>query len=134
MATRYKTDGSKYDVRVMLPEDSRQTIRDIETTVIQVNYSVNVPLAVAELRQTQGQQKLISNQERQVRVTSDIVDRDLGSIITDLETRLNQLNTPDGYRITIGGQAEDMAESFTQLGMALVLHRFSLYMVMAIPI
>lgn len=134
VATRYREKGSEYDVRTMLPEDSRETIRDLETMVVRSNRGVDVPLAaVAELRQTQGPAEISrSNQQRQVRVTSDIIDRDLGSIIQDVEKRISQIKTPDGYRITVAGQAEDMTDSFVQLGMALILSIFLVYIVMAI--
>lgn len=134
LATRYRESGGEYDVRAMLPEESRQTIRDLETMVIRSNRGVDVPLsAVAELRQTQGPTEISrSNQQRQVRVTSDIINRDLGSVIQDVEKKISQINTPDGYRITVAGQAEDMMDSFNQLAMALVLSIFLVYMVMAI--
>ena len=134
VATRYRTDGTEFDVRVMLPEDSRQTIRDLENMVIRSNRGVDVPLtAVAELRQTQGPSEINrSNQQRQVRVTSEIDGRDLGSVSREVQSRIGQMSLPDGYTVAVGGQAEDMAESFTQLALALALSIFLVYMVMAV--
>lgn len=93
-----------------------------------------IPLsAVAELKQVTGPVALNrENQQRQVNVTSDIAGRDLGSITADIENRLENMNFPEGYSYTIGGQAEDMLESFQQLALALVFSIFLVYAVMAI--
>src|SRR5699024_2926605 len=59
-------------------------------------------------------------------------DRDLGSIVRDVETRLDQMNWPEGYDYRIGGEAEDMAKSFADLALALVFSIFLVYAVMAV--
>lgn len=134
VATHYRTDGNEYDVRVMLPEDERQTIRDLETMFIRSSKGVEVPLtAVAELEYRQGPVEINrSNQERQVRVSADLQDRDLGSAIAEIEQQLKKMNAPDGYEITTAGQADEMAESFMQLTLAVALSIFLVYMVMAV--
>ncbi|MGO4888770.1 efflux RND transporter permease subunit [Anaerobacillus sp. MEB173] len=133
-ATRYREDGSEYDVRVMLPEESRTSIRDLETMVIKSNTGADIPLsAVAELKQVQGPTEINRmNQQRQVQVTSEIRDRDLGSVSAELQQKVDQLNLPEGYRISMGGQGEDMAESFESLAIALLLAIFLVYLVMAV--
>lgn len=133
-ATRYRHSGSEFDVRVMLPEDNRQSIRDLETMVIRSNKGVDVPLtAVADLSYRQGPTEINrNNQERQMRVTADLRDRDLGSVIKDMDQRIQTMNLPDGYQISTGGQAEEMNEAFIQLTMALALSIFLVYMVMAV--
>ena len=42
------------------------------------------------------------------------------------------MNLPEGYSYTIGGQAEDMAESFSDLTLALIFSIFLVYAVMAV--
>ena len=36
VATRYREDGQEIDVRVMMPEDRRSVIRDLETLLIRI--------------------------------------------------------------------------------------------------
>ncbi len=134
VATRFRESGDEIDVRLMLPEEERQTISDLETLKIQTQDGTMIPLAtVAELKQVQGPVTLLrENQQRQVNVTSDIVDRDLGSITADIREELSTMNFPEGYSYKIGGQAEDMAESFGDLALALVFSIFLVYAVMAI--
>lgn len=134
VATRYREDGSEYDVRVLLPENRRQTIRDLENMVIRSNNGIDVPLsAVAELKQVQGPAEINrDNQQRQVSVTSDIRDRDLGSINKEIQEKVDQLSMPEGYTLSMGGQGEEMADSFQSLALALVLSIFLVYLVMAV--
>ncbi|NEU30362.1 efflux RND transporter permease subunit [bacterium LRH843] len=134
VATQYKEDGKEHDVRVLLPEDSTQTIRHLEMLVIRNHEGMDIPLtAVASLKQTQGPAEINrENQQRGIKVTSDLAGRDLGSVNTDIQAELNRLSLPDGYSIKVGGDTEQMMESFTQLGLALVLGIFLIYMVMAV--
>ncbi|WP_100405660.1 efflux RND transporter permease subunit [Bacillus solitudinis] len=134
LATQYRADGSEYDVRVILPKQDRESIRDLETMVVRSNQGIDVPIsAVAEFRQVQGPSEINrSNQQRQVRVTSEIDGSDLGTVLKEIEQRISAMNLPDGYSVSTGGQAEDMNESFTQLTLALLLSIFLVYLVMAI--
>ncbi|MBB6453994.1 HAE1 family hydrophobic/amphiphilic exporter-1 [Salirhabdus euzebyi] len=134
IATRYRSEGNELDVKLVLPEDRRSTIEDLETLPIQTATGAMIPLnTVAELNQIQGPVNLLrQNQQRQMNVSSDIVDRDLGSIMEEVQGKLDSLNMPEGYTYTIGGQAEDMMDSFTKLTYALIFSIFLVYAVMAV--
>ncbi|GAA0435232.1 efflux RND transporter permease subunit [Lentibacillus halophilus] len=132
-ATKYKEGGNEYDVTVALPDEQRETIRDLETMVIKNAQGVDVPLtAVADLKQTQGPSEINrQDQQRQMNITSDVTGRDLGSVSQEIQSKLDQMNLPDGYDTDMGGQTEQITESFTQLGLALILSIVLVYMVMA---
>ncbi|MCP8617474.1 efflux RND transporter permease subunit [Salirhabdus salicampi] len=134
LATRYRTGGDELDVRLILPKENRRTIADVETMPIQTPSGAVIPLStVATFDQVEGPVTLMrENRQRQLNVTSDIVDRDLGSIMDDVDMKLQSLHFPEGYSYKIGGQAEDMMDSFRKLGMALIFSIFLVYAVMAI--
>ncbi len=134
IASRFRAEGNEIDVRVVLPEEKRTTIEDMESLPIETPTGALIPLStIAELKQVQGPASLArENQQRQINVTSDIVDRDLGSVMEEVEVKLDQIRFPEGYSYSIGGQAEDMMESFTQLSMALLFSIFLVYAVMAV--
>ncbi|MGF7186095.1 multidrug efflux pump subunit AcrB [Desulfitispora alkaliphila] len=71
------------------------------------------------------------NQTRMAFVTSDIVGRDLGSVIADIEAGIEDLIIPEGYEIEFGGETQDMQDSFKSLALALILALFFVYMIMA---
>lgn len=134
VATLYKEGGSEYDVTVAFPEEQTKTIRDLETFVVRNSQGEDIPLsAVAELVPVQGPSQITRNdQKRTVNVTSDVIGRDLGSVSQEIEKKLKEIRLPDGYEISIGGEIETMMESFVQLGLALMLGIFLVYMVMAV--
>lgn len=134
VATLYKEGGKEYDVKVSYPKEATDTIRDLETLVIRNNQGIDIPLlSVAELLSVQGPSQINrSDQMRGVNVTSDVVGTDLGTVTQALQSAINQLSLPDGYEISLGGDTEQMMESFGQLGLALLLGVFLVYMVMAV--
>lgn len=134
IATRLKQGGDETDVTVLLPEDKRSEIADLKTMFIQSSSGQSIPLsAVADVVEVEGPVEISrENQQRQVNVTSDIRDRDLGSVSADVQKKLQALNMPDGYSYSMGGDSEDMQESFTNLALALLLSIFLVYTVMAI--
>lgn len=134
VVTVYREEGREIDVSLSYPEDSRSTINDLEDMKVQNTEGESIPLhELASFIETQGAVTLIrQNQEAQMNVTSDIMERDLSSVVRDIEKYLDATSFPDGYSYSIGGEAEDMAESFSDLTLALIFSIFLVYAVMAI--
>ncbi|MFC4558030.1 efflux RND transporter permease subunit [Virgibacillus kekensis] len=134
VASKFREEGNEMNVVLMFPEDKRSTINDLRDMKIQSQSGTSIPLeTVATLKQVQGPVTLQrENQQPQMNVTSQIVDRDLASIVEDVRAELETMNLPEGYSYEIGGQAEDMASSFRDLAIALVFSIFLVYAVMAI--
>ncbi|HHW36311.1 MAG TPA: efflux RND transporter permease subunit [Bacillales bacterium] len=134
LATQYREAGDEVDVRVILPEDKRVTINDLENMFIQTPSGTLLPLsAVAELKQIQGPAQITrENQQRQINVTADLNGKDLGTATKEAMAALNTMNFPEGYTYKIGGQAEDMQKTFGDLALALIFSIFLVYVVMAV--
>lgn len=133
VATQYRTGGDEYDIRVILPEEYRQSIQDLNNVKIVTPAGIRVPLVNlittnTDLGPTQIDRE---NRSRVAAINSQISGRDLGSVTRDIETKLQDLHLPQGYSIEIGGENADMIESFTSLGLALLLGMILTYMVMA---
>src|SRR5690625_6290187 len=101
---------------------------------VHTNEGASIPLSeVAEFIEAQGPVTLVrQNQHAQMSVTTEVSDRDLNSVVSDIEKQLETLNLPEGYSYSISGQAEDMQESFADLTLALIFSIFLVYAVMAI--
>lgn len=129
-----REDGSEIDIALMYPEEQRQTIADLENMKLTTPTGATISLReVASFREVQGPATLIrQNQQAQMNVTSDIVDRDLSSVIKDIENLLETFDWPEGYSFSIGGQAQDMEEAFADLTLALIFSIFLVYAVMAV--
>ncbi|HLR61505.1 MAG TPA: efflux RND transporter permease subunit [Lentibacillus sp.] len=133
-AAQYREEGNEMNVTLMYPEEERSTISDVENMTIQSQSGAALPLSsLVKLKEVQGPVSLQrENQQPQVNVTSEIINRDLGSVVGDVEQKLDQMSIPEGYSYEIGGQAQDMADSFRDLSIALVFSIFLVYAVMAV--
>jgi HAE1 family hydrophobic/amphiphilic exporter-1 len=71
-------------------------------------------------------------QQRLVTVTGNLSgERDLGSVVSELRDKLAATAVPPDFVADVAGEAEEVQESFTWLGLALVGAVFLVYMVMA---
>src|SRR5699024_12694343 len=97
-------------VTLIDPEEERSTISDVENLTIQSQSGAALPLSsLVKLKEVQVPVSLQrENQQPQVNVTSEIISRDLGSVVGDVEQKLDQMSIPEGYSYEIGGQAQDM--------------------------
>lgn len=132
--SKYREEGQEMDINMVYPENERSTISDLEDMKIQSPSGATISLMeVADLNEMQGPVALLrENQQPQMNVTSEIMDRDLGSVVSDVDETLANMDLPEGYGYTIGGQAEDMEEAFTDLVIALIFSIFLVYAVMAV--
>ncbi|MBT5588196.1 MAG: efflux RND transporter permease subunit, partial [Gemmatimonadetes bacterium] len=115
-------------------EDERRSVEDLRRMIISpVSYPVPVPLdAVAEVVIVEGPAEIRRlDQERVVVITANLVGRDLGSAVADIEASTAGLSLPDGFGIAVGGQNEEMVRSFDSMKFAMALAIFLVYLVMA---
>jgi HAE1 family hydrophobic/amphiphilic exporter-1 len=134
LATHYREAGHEMDVTLLYPVEERSTISDLEDMKILSPTGTSLPLMeVANFKEMQGPATLLrQNQQPQMNVTSDVIDRDLSGVVKDIKAELDKMDLPEGYSYSIGGEAEDMAESFSDLALALIFSIFLVYAVMAI--
>ena len=133
IVTRFKDQGDEIDVVIRALGEVTESISNFEQMDITTPTGINIPLSqVAELSIEKGPIMINrEGQERVVTVTSQIVERDLKSITTDIEAMLESYEMPKGYTYTMGGENKEMIEAFSQLGLALLLAVILIYMVMA---
>ncbi|MDO9108224.1 MAG: efflux RND transporter permease subunit, partial [Coriobacteriia bacterium] len=65
-------------------------------------------------------------------VSGSITDRDTSSVITAVEDKIAALDLPEGVEVEVGGVAQMMSESFTQLGIAMLVAVAAVYLVMVL--
>ncbi|ERI05607.1 efflux RND transporter permease subunit [Aneurinibacillus aneurinilyticus] len=133
VATQYRTGDDEIDIRVKFPENFKSEMNNIEGLMMSTQTGAQVAVGQVAKISKEGIPQQISrtNQTREVSVNGDITGRPLNVVNQEIDAKLAQLKLPDGYFIDKGGQAEDMAESFSSLGIALILAIALVYMVMA---
>ena len=88
--------------------------------------------SVVELRRQEGPTFISRvDAERRLYVTGAVTDRDLGSVIGDLDDALGGIPLPEGFSIEFGGEYEEQQEAFRDLLFAAILALVLVYMVMA---
>lgn len=132
-ATKYKNQGDEIDVVVKAFDDITDSIDNLRQLDITTPIGVNISLSqVADFSIVKGPISINrENQERVVTVTSQIVDRDLSSVIREIDKELKEYSFPNGYYYDIGGENEQMLEAFQQLLLALGIAIILIYMIMA---
>ncbi len=134
-ATFLRTGEEEIEVRVVLGEEYRQDIEDIRRIPVLSQTGTMIPLGqVVDVKEATG--PAIINRDNKFRVATidaNLMGRDLGNVITDIRSRLNPIENalPQGYRLSIRGEYEDMQETFGQLALGLLIAILLVYMVMA---
>lgn len=117
--------GETRDVRVRLAPEARTRAQDLEQLPITVRgaggATGTIPLGqVASVQSSLGP-AIINHldRDRVVRVEANVAGRSLSEVLADINTRVAQVPLPPGVRFTQGGEAEQQAEVFTSILIAL---------------
>ncbi len=131
--SRFKQGGDEISIVIKPMEDVTESLNTFSQLQISSPTGANIPLSqLADITIEKGPTAINrDNQERVVTVTSQIIDRDLNSIVQDIEAKFKSYDMPEGYSYTIGGENEEMIDAFSQLAQALGLAIILIYMVMA---
>jgi len=134
VATRYKVEGEEIDVRVSYASGSYNDMDYLTNMTILTPQGAVVKLSqIASFELAQGPVQIIrEDQVRKAEVSAELLNRDLNSVMTDIQARVAQMNLPAGYEISYGGENEEMMESFASLAIALLLAILLVYSVMAV--
>ncbi|MFQ5742573.1 MAG: efflux RND transporter permease subunit [Acidobacteriota bacterium] len=133
VATQFRQAGNEYDVLVRLREADRQQMAAVDRIPIHAPTGQTVPASnLIQMRRGEGPVNIQrKDQERIITVSANIADRDLGSIVGDIQQRLRSLRLPPDFAIVHGGEYEQQQEAFNQLILCLVLAIILVYAVMA---
>ncbi|KAK3605095.1 hypothetical protein CHS0354_000762 [Potamilus streckersoni] len=112
----------QFDLVVRLDTDHRKTIEDIQTTTIKLPNGNTLPLReFANINYHTGPAQISrDNTHRRIVVTVNVRNRDLESVVNDVQTIVkNKISMPAGYFITYGGQFENLRQAKQRLSIAL---------------
>ncbi len=126
-ASFYREGAQEYDIFVRFPKSVRDSREDVEYATV-----FGSPLSSFGVLSERLSPNTITriNQNRAVMVTCATAGRALGSVVSDVESMLEDIDTR-GFRIEIGGQAKDQKETFKYLFLAIAVAAALVYMVMA---
>lgn len=134
VATRYKVEGTEVDVRVRYIPQNHQDLEYLQNLTILSASGATVKLSqIATFELAQGPIQITRvDQVREADITANLLNRDLKSVMDDIQAQVNNIELPVGYTVEYTGANQDMMESFSSLGIALLLALILVYAVMAI--
>jgi HAE1 family hydrophobic/amphiphilic exporter-1 len=133
VATKYKVNGSEIDVMIKAQEGLVDDVSKVNDLLIPSPLGVLMTLGdVAKVEKAVGPVSINRvDQTRLMTVSADVLGRDSGAVNREIEQELAKIPLPEGYSIDMGGEQEQMVESFMALFMAFGLAVVLVYMVMA---
>ncbi len=132
-SSMYRKEGDEFNILVRLQEADRLEIGNVGRIPLTTPSGHTISASSVITLQRQEGPTYISrmNQERRLYVSGTIEDRDLGSVVSDLDEALSQVALPEGFSIEFGGEYEEQQETFQALLFASILALILVYMVMA---
>ena len=132
-ASEFRQEGEEFNILVRLNEQQRANISQLEHVSVVTPGGQSVPIGnLVSVQRREGPVSIErQDQERLVRVQAGYAKRDLGSIMRDIDQKLNGMSLPAGFSIFYGGEYEEQQKSFRELLFALILAIALVYMVMA---
>ncbi len=131
-ATTFRQGGTETDIVVRLHPGNRANIESIRSISLPTATG-NVPIgSLVDVEFRAGPTTIRRyNQLNQVLIGANVVDRNINDVIAELRMRLEQLELPPNVFVSFVGQAQDQAEGFETLFMAMGLSVLFVYMVLA---
>jgi hydrophobic/amphiphilic exporter-1 (mainly G- bacteria), HAE1 family len=130
-------DGDNYTVVVRLPEWARNDVQTLGSLpIVQSGATGSNAMVrldqVAQIVQSEGPGEILRQDlSRQVSVTASLAGVELGSVTAQLQAAADSLQLPAGYRVSMGGDVEQLAETASAAGSALLLAVIFIYLVLA---
>jgi hydrophobic/amphiphilic exporter-1 (mainly G- bacteria), HAE1 family len=132
-ATVFREGGDEYKVVVRLAESDRERMPDIEMVGVTTPGGRILPVKnLVSFSHDEGPVSIERmDRQRVLSVSANVEDRDLQSVVADLQRDLNELKLPEDFSIDIGGAWKERQRSFDALQVGFVIAVLLMYMVMA---
>ena len=133
VATEIQRQDRTIDIRLRAREADRDSAADLENLVILQRGGAALPLsAVATITEAEGPAEIRRiDGERAALITANLEGLDLASAASAIEQAIADLDLPDGFDWSLGGQQREMETSFGSMRLAIALAIFLVYLVMA---
>jgi hydrophobic/amphiphilic exporter-1 (mainly G- bacteria), HAE1 family len=132
-STMFRERGNEYKILVRLIEEDRLSIDDVLNMTVTTDTGRSVVLKnVIYLERQEGPVMIErEDQQRVITISGNISDRDLGSVMSDIQERIQSIPRPGEFEIQPSGEYEEQQKSFRELLFGFFLAIILVYMVMA---
>jgi HAE1 family hydrophobic/amphiphilic exporter-1 len=133
VATEYRDEDRKIDIRVRLRDADREGIEDLRRLVVNPGDEIPIPLsAIADISVQEGPSEIRRiDQQRAALISANLDGMDLGSATNAIYGIFEDITLPSDFSYEISGQNKEMETSTNSLMFAMILAIFLVYVVMA---
>ncbi len=126
-------NGNQYNILVRFDERYRSSIDDLKKLLLVTPSDSLVQLGeIATITQDASPVEIDRKyQQRIIDVTAEASGRDLGSVASDIQAKLDKIVLPPGFEMKLGGNVEQQQQTFSGLLLAFALAILLVYVVMA---
>jgi HAE1 family hydrophobic/amphiphilic exporter-1 len=132
--TEIAVDGKKVEVKVKADQNTFTSIEEIRNHALQSPLGIPVPLKdVVEVREGKTPDTLTMKDGRlYAEITAEVKAKDVAGASSALESKIDALNLPPEITVDFGGVTEQITETFTQLGLAMLAAIAIVYFVLVV--
>ena len=133
VATQFKTASSQISVLVKYPNDFTNKLENFNNITINTTAGAVIPVSqIAKVEPGTGPAQIRrQDQNRVATVQASVFGTSVGEVSALVKQKIDAIQPPDGYQITMGGQQTSQNDSFKSLFLILILSVVLVYMVMA---
>ncbi|MGK7376244.1 efflux RND transporter permease subunit [Planococcus sp. 1R117A] len=132
--TTVKHDNKDINVYVEVPREEYAGINDV--TDVQIPTALGTTVAIGDVMEVEEGKSpdTISRRDGQMyaSLSADVLGNDAAAITAELDEKVNGMELPSGVSIDHGGVTEQINESFTQLGLAMLAAIAIVYFVLVV--
>ena len=132
--TTVKHDGKDVNVYVEVDKESYQDINDITNRTVQSPLGKAVPIHEVVKVEEGNTSDTVTRRDGRIYadVSGEITSKDVAKVSTAVKEEVDKLEIPSNVEVSMGGVTEDINESFTQLGLAMLAAIAIVYLVLVI--
>lgn len=131
--TRLRVGDDEVDIRVRLNEGYRDSIEELRRiqSASPSGGAIRID-QIAEIKESEGFGAILrSGGDRVNRITADIEGGNQNSVRTSVASYIQSFSLPEGYKIRIAGEEENIGEAFQELSLAFLLSVVLIYLLLA---
>ncbi|MDN4525718.1 efflux RND transporter permease subunit [Fictibacillus sp. NE201] len=132
--TTLKKDGKDVNVYIKVDKNSYKNIDDLTDKKLQSATGKEVPISdVAKVKEGETADTVTRKDDKiYASVSGDVTSKNVNQVSADVQKKIDKLDLPDGVDVRMGGVTEDINESFSQLGLAMLAAVAIVYFVLVV--
>ncbi|MGM0840517.1 MAG: efflux RND transporter permease subunit [Bacillota bacterium] len=132
--TTIEKDGEEINVYLDVEKEEYESINDLTDKTIQSPLGMEVPIKDVVEVQEGKTSDTVSRRDGKVfaQVSGELKSDDVSKASQDIQKEIEELDLPAGINVDMGGVTEDIQESFTQLGLAMLAAIAIVYLILVI--